>query len=190
MKQFTITLPKQSIDFAGTLKDRILKAAAEKLPFAKWYGVNTKENDPLFDISYAGPKDKLCFGINSTAEFSALNPRFWKGNENKYTCPKQFTVRTPKVKNYDAFSELDLALKRLQEYADFLEDKERDPGYDFLFYGVPVKIYQKFIQFGNEIIPTSDMSFFKREEQAPVINLIINISHSETITNIINNIED
>jgi hypothetical protein len=189
MTQFTITLPKQSIDPKGSLKSRILQAAAKKLPFAKWHGIDTPSN-PLFDVEYAGPKDKLCFGLNSNAGFSALNKRFWDNKkEDVYYIPF-LANKSSKPKNYNAFDQLDLALKRLQEYADFLEDKERDPGYDFLYFGQPVRVYQKFIQVGNDIIPTSDLNFFKREEQTPIINLIVNISNSETITNILANIED
>lgn len=181
MKQFTITLPNNKIDNNGSLKARILQAAAEKLPFAKWHGVNTK-SCPLFDVEYAGPKDKLTFGLNKNAHFAALNKRFW--NEGKAFVITPIANKSFNVKNYNADSELDKALLRIQEYADFLEDKERDPGYDFMFMGQPVRIYQKFIQIGNNIIPTTNTAFFKREENKPIINIIVNISKTKNITNI------
>lgn len=185
MTQFTITLPNNKIDATGSLKKRILQAAAEKLPFAKWHGLHTKSN-PLFDVCEAGPKDKLCFGLNRLAAFSALNKRFFIDKPGSIICPFVQANRAYNVKNYNADSELEKALNRLQEYADFLEDKKRDKGYDFLYMGQPVRVYQKFIQIGNTIIPTDKLSFFKREENKPIINIIINLSMSEIITNIIN----
>lgn len=39
MKGFTIKLPKQNIDPQGSLKKRILNEVNNRLPFAKWYGI-------------------------------------------------------------------------------------------------------------------------------------------------------
>lgn len=64
------------------------------------------------------------------------------------------------MRQYDAVSEFDLALKRLAEYAKIMEDYEEDRGYDFTYMGQPVRIYQKFIQIGYTIIPIDNPSLF------------------------------
>lgn len=185
MKSFTIRLPKQNIDNNGSIKNKILNAVANKLPFARWHGIHTPETEEE-SICYAGPGDLLCFGIHPTVEFSALNKTKWHTTPcNKcLSCP--FANSTIPFKTYDSTTELDKALIRLQKYADFLDDYERDPGYDFMYMGLPVRVYQKFIQIGNDIILISNMSYFKKKENKPIINIIINISKSEEITNIIN----
>lgn len=182
MTSFTIRLPKQNID-NGSIKEKILNAVATKLPFARWHGIHTNET-PEESVSYAGPNDFLCFGMKPNVEFSALNKALWLNTPcNKcIACP---FAKSP-IKFYKAENELDKALNRLYEYAKFLDDFERDPGYDFIYMGKPVRVYQKFIQIGNDIIPVSNKSYFQKKENKPIINIIINISKSETITNIIN----
>ena len=113
MKGFTIKLPKQNIDPQGSLKNRILNEVKNRLPFAKWYGIHTPE-DPEYSISYAGPEDLLCFGCNRNAHFSAFNKKYYRPTcsyDNSLTCP--FANRAFKLRQYDAISEFDLALKRI-----------------------------------------------------------------------------
>lgn len=191
MKSFTIKLPKQNIDPQGSLKNRILNEVKNRLPFAKWYGIHTPE-DPEFSVSYAGPEDLLCFGCNRNAHFSALNKKYYRPEHthNDY-CMCPFANRVFKLREYDAISEFDMALKRLSEYAKIIEDSEKDPGYDFIYNGQPVRIYQKFIQIGYTIIPIDNPSLFlnnyRKSDKNNIINIIINISNSNTVNNIINN---
>lgn len=191
MEGFTITLPKQNIDSKGSLKNRILNEVKNRLPFAKWYGIHTKDEDPEYSVSYAGPEDLLCFGVNRLAEFSALNKKYYKPTcpcDSCYTCP--FANKAFKLCNYEADTELDMALNRIAKYAKFLENYKKDPGFDFMYNGQPVRIYQKFIQIGYAIIPIDNPSLYLNSisgaNKNTTINIIINISKSKKITNIIN----
>lgn len=95
------------------------------------------------------------------------------------------------MRQYDAISEFDLALKRLAEYAKIMEDYEEDRGYDFTYMGQSVRIYQKFIQIGYTIIPIDNPSLFlnnyRKADKNNIVNVIINISNSTTVNNILNN---
>ena len=88
---------------------------------------------------------------------------------------------------YDGLSEFDLALRKINAFAEWLEKQEKDPGYDFLYGNTPVRIYQNFIQIGNTILPLNDvyssLNRFKKEKQENYINIIINISKTEIINN-------
>ena len=56
MTSFTIQLPHKNNDNNGTVKNRIMKAIQNKLPFAKWHGIHTEEDENL-SVAFAGPKD-------------------------------------------------------------------------------------------------------------------------------------
>jgi len=185
MKSFTIELPNKNIDNKGTIKNRILKEIATKFPFLKWHGIHTPETKEE-SISYAGPNDLLAFGINKNAHFSALN---YKLNKCK-NCPCYHceTASEPfYVDTFNGVTEFDIAMRRLAKYAKYVEEQEKDPGYDFLWYNQPVRIYQKFIQIGNTIIPTNNpyrlLNTLKEEKKNELINIIINISNTEIINN-------
>lgn len=185
MKSFTIQIPNRNVDNNGTIKQRILKEVATKFPFLKWHGIHTPETEEE-SVSYAGPGDLLAFGINRNAHFSALNKKFNKCKN----CPCYFCETADDgfyADTYDGISEFDLALHRLAKYAKWVEEQEKDPGYDFLYADQPVRIYQKFIQIGNTIIPMNNpysiLNRFKEEKKNNIINIIVNVSKTEIINN-------
>lgn len=186
MKSFTIHLPKYNLDSKGTVKNRIMKAIEEKLPFAKWHGIHTPEH-PDLSVAYAGPEDYLAItNINNDAYFCALNKKFFNPcRKCTATCP--FAKEPLNFNNYDSLTELDFALRKIEKYAKWLAEQEEDPGYDFIYMGQPVRIYQNFIQIGNAIIPlndiTSTLNRFSEKKKDNIINVIINISKTEIINN-------
>ena len=185
MKSFTINLPKYNLDNNGTVKNRIMKAIQEKLPFAKWHGIHTEEH-PDLSVAYAGPEDYL--GITNFEDnvyFHTLNKKFFDP-KRKCTASCPFVKHYLDLNNYDGLTELDLALRKIDAFAKWLKEQE-DPGYDFLYGNTPVRIYQNFIQIGNTILPlnniTSSLNRFKKEKQDNYINIIINVSKTEIINN-------
>ena len=187
MKSFTIRLPHNNIDNNGTVKNRIMKAIQEKLPFAKWHGIHTEE-DENYSVAFAGPKDYLGItNFKDTTLFHALNKKFFNPKKkcSYVTCP--FANGTFELRNYDALTEFDLAMRKINAYADWLAEQEKDPGYDFIYMGQPVRIYQNFIQIGNTILPLNDITAslnrFREEKKENFINIIINISKTEIINN-------
>ena len=185
MKSFTINLPKYNLDNKGTVKNRIMKAIQEKLPFAKWHGIHTEEN-PDLSVAYAGPEDYLGItDFENNVYFHALNKKFFDPcRECSALCP--FAKTHNGIRNYDGLTEFDIALRKIEAYAKWLEEQE-DPGYDFLYGNTPVRIYQNFIQIGNSIFPLNDINStlnrFKKEKKDNFINIIINISKTEIINN-------
>ena len=185
MKSFTINLPKYNLDNKGTVKNRIMKAIQEKLPFAKWHGIHTEEN-PDLSVAYAGPEDYLGItDFENNVYFHALNKKFFNPcRECSALCP--FAKTHNGIRNYDGLTEFDIALRKIEAYAKWLEEQE-DPGYDFLIENTPVRIYQNFIQIGNSIFAlkdiTSALNRFSEKKKDNIINIIINISKTEIINN-------
>ena len=185
MKSFTINLPKYNLDNKGTVKNRIMKAIQEKLPFAKWHGIHTEEN-PDLSVAYAGPEDYLGItDFENNVYFHALNKKFFNPcRECSALCP--FAKPHNGIRNYDGLTEFDIALRKIEAYAKWLEEQE-DPGYDFLIENTPVRIYQNFIQIGNSIFAlkdiTSTLNRFSEKKKDNIINIIINISKTEIINN-------
>lgn len=185
MKSFTINLPKYNLDNKGTVKNRIMKAIQEKLPFAKWHGIHTEEN-PDLSVAYAGPEDYLGItDFENNVYFHALNKKFFNPcRECSALCP--FAKTHNGIRNYDGLTEFDIALRKIEAYAKWLEEQE-DPSYDFLIGNTPVRIYQNFIQIGNSIFAlkdiTSTLNRFSEKKKDNIINIIINISKTEIINN-------
>ena len=185
MKSFTINLPKYNLDNKGTVKNRIMKAIQEKLPFAKWHGIHTEEH-PDFSVAYAGPEDYLGItNFENNVYFHALNKKFFDPcRECSTLCP--FAKTHNGIRNYAGLTEFDIALRKIEAYAKWLEEQE-DPGYDFLIGNTPVRIYQNFIQIGNSIFAlkdiTSTLNRFSEKKKDNIINIIINISKTEIINN-------
>ena len=185
MTSFTINLPKYNLDNKGTVKNRIMKTIQEKLPFAKWHGIHTEEN-PELSVAYAGPEDYLCItNFENNVYFHALNKKFFDPcRECSALCP--FAKTHNGIRNYDGLTEFDIALRKIEAYAKWLEEQE-DPGYDFLYGNTPVRIYQNFIQIGNSIFAlkdiTSALNRFSEKKKDNIINIIINISKTEIINN-------
>lgn len=186
MTSFTIQLPKYKLDSNGTIKNRIMNAIQEKLPFAKWHGIHTPE-DKKFSIAYAGPNDYLgVTNFNNHACFYALNKKFFNPCI-KYSALCPFAKSELDLNNYNGLTEFDLAMRKINKYAQWLKEQEEDPGYDFIYMGQPVRIYQNFIQIGNTILPlnniTSSLNRFKKDKKDNIINIIINVSKTKIINN-------
>lgn len=186
MKSFTINLPKYNLDNKGTVKNRIMKAIEEKLPFAKWHGIHTEEH-PDLSVAYTGPEDYLGItNLKDTVYFHALNKKFFDPCR-KCTALCPFAKKPFDLNNYDGLTEFDLAMRKINAYAKWLEEQEEDPGYDFLYGNTPVRIYQNFIQIGNSIFAlndiTSTLNRFSEKKKDNIINIIINISKTEIINN-------
>ena len=185
MKSFTISLPNKNLDNNGTVKNRLLKAIQEKLPFAKWHGLHCEENED-HSISYAGPHDRLGLSFDNQVYFYALNKRFFNPCKRctGVLCP--FAKERFNLNDYDGLTEFDLALRKINQYAEWLK-KQEDPGYDFLYFGTPVRIYQNFIQIGNTILRLNDvnstLNLMSEKKKENMINIIINISKTEIINN-------
>lgn len=184
MTSFTITNPHKNIDNNGTLKSRILKEIANKLPFAKWHGIHTEE-DPKYSIAFAGPEDELHFNFNEPIHFSALNKRFFTPKTKCTCCDCPFANSKLNLNYYDGFTDFDLAMRRIQKYIKHMIELEEDPGYDFLWGDTPVRIYQNFIQIGNSIVPMNDpyatLNRLSNRSKENIINIIINVSKTEII---------
>lgn len=186
MKSFTINLPKYNLDNKGTVKNRIMKAIQEKLPFAKWHGIHTEEH-PDLSVAYAGPEDYLGItNFENNVYFHALNKKFFDPRR-KCTALCPFAKKPFDLNNYDGLTEFDFAMRKINAYAKWLEEQEEDPGYDFLYGNTPVRIYQNFIQIGNSIFAlndiTSTLNRFSEKKKDNIINIIINISKTEIINN-------
>ena len=186
MKSFTIQLPQYNLDNKGTVKNRIMKTIQEKLPFAKWHGIHTPEN-PRHSISYAGPNDYLgIMNLKDTTLFHALNKKYFDPCK-KCTCHCPYANGAIELNCYDGLTEFDIALRKINKYAKWLQEQEEDPGYDFIYMGQPVRIYQNFIQIGNLILPLNDINAtlnrFSEQKKNNYINIIINISKTEIINN-------
>lgn len=170
MKTFTIGLPNKHVDNKGTFKTNILKAIAEQFPFFKW---NQNEDEKDFNLRYVGPSDRLIFDFtDNKPKFYAFNKRFW----NPFKTYKTNTDNTEHYTPYD----LTIAMHKLRKYAAQYNDYLKDPGYDYLTEeGLPVRIYQNFIQIGDHIIPFKNHGFYsfspKKKEDTKIVNIIMNI---------------
>src|SRR5574344_12892 len=178
MEQFTIKLGKRND--GGSLKSKIMNKSANTYPFMKWNGIHTKE-DPAVSVQYAGPGDHLTFGINPSAHFAAINRKYYRPTAC-FISPTD--CRYLKVPSYNADTELDLAMARLERYAKSIKDYEEDRGYDYTYMGLPVSIHQNFIQIGTNIIPLKNYRPILKTYSPEIINVIINISNTTEITNI------
>jgi len=178
MKQFILGLGKHNDN--GTLKSKIMNKIASTYPFMKWHGIHTEE-DPAVSVAYAGPGDYLTFGIRPDAHFAAINKKYYRPTA-AYFDPAD--CRYVKVPKYNADTELDLAMMRLAAYAKFVEENEEDRGYDYTYNGLPVRFYPNFVQIGTTIIPLKEYKPVLSTLDPTIINIIINISNTEEITNI------
>lgn len=182
MKTVNIILPNKNYDNNGSIKNKILNEVNKRYPFFKW---NMNDNEPEFSVEYAGPRDTLVFDfINS--RFSALNKRFWNPYPNEEIKHYANTLVAQSNRTYDAETDLDMAMYRLKKYAEFINSYNEDRGYDFVYMGMPCRIYDKFIQIGSNIIPYDGYSTFIHnirniEKQKKLIATITKVSKTLSI---------
>lgn len=175
MKRFYIELPSKEQDNKGILKDILVKNILTRFPFLSVDGVDTPLNKRS-SVQYAGPGDFITIGDSPFVDVAAKRKRrnFWDIIRGE----KAIIVNnTPKINLYNDF---DAAIERLEEYAE--EKKIRlDKGYDFKYFGMPVRIYQNFTQIGNHIIPRrNNRDYFDSlsgEDKQIIINVIVQINN-------------
>lgn len=174
MKRFYIELPSKEQDNKGALKDMLVKNILTRFPFLSVDGVDTPLNKRS-SVQYAGPGDFITFGDSPIADVAAKRKRrsFWDIIRGEKA---MIVNNTPKINLYDDFDE---AIERLEQYAEEKKIK-LDKGYDFKWFGKPVRFYQNFVQIGNEIIPRyNNRSYFDMlddERKASITNVIVQIN--------------
>lgn len=175
MKRFYIELPSKEQDNKGILKDILVKNILTRFPFLSVDGVDTPLNKRS-SVQYAGPGDFITIGDSPLVDVAAKRKRrsFWDIIRGEKA---MIVNNTPKINLYNDF---DAAIERLEEYAE--EKKIRlDKGYDFKYFGTPVRIYQNFTQIGNHIIPRrNNRDYFdslNSKDKQIIINVIVQINN-------------
>lgn len=175
MKRFYIELPSKEQDNKGILKDVLVKNILTRFPFLSVDGVDTPLNKRS-SVHYAGPGDFITVGDSPIVDIAAKRNRrsFWDIIRGEKA---MIVNNTPKINLYNDF---DAAIARLEEYAEAKKIR-LDKGYDFKYFGMPVRIYQNFIQIGNHIIPRHDnrdyFDSLNNEDKQIIINVVVQINN-------------
>lgn len=156
MKNFIITLPNKDKDPKGSLKNFLAEQIITKYPYLSVAGIDKPNNNP--GIQFAGPGDAFTFGASRTHDVSWI--------------AKPFVRAVPKAKTYDLYDNFFEAMQAIDSYASRNEDKDILDGYIF---NKPYRIYDSFIQIGNEIIPKYNRNYYNSlpSAQKNVLNLVI-----------------
>ncbi len=176
MKSFYFKLPSKKQDNNGTLKEYIINKIADKYPWLSMDGIDGPKS--YSSLQYAGPEDYIAFDASPKYDVCAVRPYSWEQYKPScpcYKCPFDIFDTTNK---YDLASEFDIAMKKLDEYA--YNKGYYDKGYDYKWFGLPVKAYQNFIQVGNTFIPKKNNTYIipsdlSIEQKTTINNVIINI---------------
>ena len=177
MKQFNI-FGTQNNTSENVIKNAINKELLRRYGFNKLFKHTEEEPEtttlPLFIFKhFENPAPKA----NPYKVFKALF-----GGEriaNPLTYAKQLVIDSnPKEKTFDE------AMEQLQIIADRIREKKVDE-YDFKIDGIPVKIYQKFIQIGYSIIPFDNYtnyfdSITSEKRKETIHNIVLNITNNIT----------
>lgn len=177
MKTYLFELPEKKYDNKGFLKNLVINHIANKYPFLSMEGIDGPKT--YNSLQYAGPEDFIAVGINDTYDISTIRKNDWYNgcyNEPCYKCPFS-SMKQPE--KYDLLSQFDIAMQKIDEYAK-KKGYSLDKGYDYKWFGMPVRIYQNFVQIGMTIIPKKNNHFI----------LPTNLTKTEVtnITTVINNI--
>lgn len=179
MKTFLIGLPEKKQDNKGFLKNYLINKIANKYPWLTMDGIDGPKNEKT-SMQYAGPGDYIAFGLSPKYNVSALRPSSWFEPCKDcpcYTCPFNSVY---KYNKYNLLDDFDIAMKKLDEYANSI-NCPLDKGYDFKWFGLPVRIYQNFAQIGNTYIPKYNGMFqlpsdLTDKQKENINNVIININ--------------
>lgn len=179
METINIILPNKKRDSKGAIKNKILNEINRRYPFFDWH---MNDDEPQYSVEHAGPGDMLVIGKPGIC-FSALNKRFWVRDTADFDLIRYGNNLVEQSKrNYDAETDLDVAMYNLREYAKAIKEYTEDKGYDFRFMGMSCKIYDHFIQIGSNIIPYNGYNNYfnrirteKRKEE--IINVIFSINN-------------
>lgn len=161
MKSFIVTMPSYDIDPKQELKNFLINRVADT---CKW--LNPEKT--LSDVGYG---ERVAFDYSPY-----LSIRKGNGYTPLYSLPESIY---PKKKNYNLYTDFDAAMAKLAYYAEEA-NKPLERGYDFKWFGQPVRITQPFIQIGNTIIPRKDSARYLAAlspiEQTNITNIIIKIN--------------
>ena len=130
---------------------------------------NAKKAFPwLFSSSYSNTRDFINEYYGPLAKTNFTTSR----NNVCYNCPFAKSVNKSK---YD-LDDLDSAIYKLQNYRNNHDVDD----YDYSLFGVPVKVYQNFIQIGYTIIPKDKYGHLMivaipKEERTTIIDIITKI---------------
>lgn len=176
MKTFTIEFPNKKIDATGVYKNYLLNRLNDSYPELSIDGIDGIESENSYQ--YIGPRDKVGFGLSPTYNVSRYNPYL----HGAYTYPFKFE----EAKSYNIATNLQRAMKKLHDYAEYVRATNyiRDD-IDYMYFGIPVKEHQSYIQIGNIIIPKRKGSYYlgnlSKEQKTTITNIIININN---VTNV------
>lgn len=171
MKSYIFELPEKKYDNKGFLKNLVINHIAEKYPFLTMDGIDGPKTET--SLQYAGPGDFISLGVHPKYHISSVKKNDWyNGCSNcfNYKCPFNALNRPEKI---NLLSDFDIAMKKLDEYANST-GQYLDKGYDYKWFGTPVRIYQNFIQIGMTIIPKKGDYFILPEDLSQKEITIIN----------------
>lgn len=158
MKTYLFELPEKKYDNKGFLKDLVINHIAEKYPFLTMDGIDGPKTHS--SLQYAGPGDFIALGASPKYDFCTIRKNDWYNtniSECCYNCPFS-PLNCKKPEKYNLLSQFDIAMKKIDEYAQ-RTGKTFDKGYDYKWFGLPVRIYQNFVQIGMTIIPKKNDLF-------------------------------
>jgi hypothetical protein len=178
MKTFYFELPSKADDNKGFLKNFLINRIAKKYPFLTIDGIDGPKTES--SVQYAGPGDYIAFNNeDSVYHVSAVYPDSWFKVSEEVPCFK-LPFETRFVEKYNLLDEFDIAMKKLDAYAKSI-NCPLDKGYDYKWFGMPVRVYQNFIQIGMMYIPKKNNiailpSNMTEKQKTTITNVIININ--------------
>lgn len=174
MKTYIFELPEKKYDNKGFLKNAVINHIAEKYPFLSMDGIDGPKT--YKSLQYAGPGDFITLGLSDKYDISFIRKNDWYNgcsSCDNYHCPFSSLKKPEK---YNLLSQFDIAMKKIDEYAKS-KGYALDKGYDYKWFGLPVRIYQNFVQIGMTIIPKKGDYFILpdtlTEKEITTINTVI-----------------
>lgn len=164
MKSYIFELPEKKHDNKGFLKNFVINHIANKYPFLTMDGIDGPKTES--SLQYAGPGDFITLGMHPHYHVSSM--------KKCYDCPFK---QSEKI---NLLSDFDIAMKKLDDFANNT-GQYLDKGYDYKWFGTPVRIYQNFVQIGMTIIPKKGDYFIlpdnlSEKEITTINNVILNIN--------------
>lgn len=168
MKTYLFELPNKNYDNKGILKNTVINHIAEKYPFLTMEGIDTPKSE--YAMQYAGPGDFIVLWEDGMPNISGLP-------KTQATLMNEFGFKHEK---YNLLDQFDIAMKKIDDYAK-AKGYSLDKGYDYKWFGLPVRIYQNFVQIGMTIIPKKKDRYIlptslTKQEITQINNVIYNIN--------------
>lgn len=174
MTTYTFTLPKTK-NTAEIYKNKLMDRVITAYP---WLTAESRYDYPYSNdgIEYASASDFITLGVSKTHNISWLPKECAK-------CPLMseclLRVNPFNSTNYNLETEFFGAMKALDLYAQNNNPFKKD--YDFENeLGMPVKIFDNFVQIGYDIIPitTGSLSYLKPKTKKTILDITIKIKNS------------